>query len=166
MDFFKGFSYKGNRFRVRSPDSEVVRVQKKDMGYVYTMKIIGQEFVTRENKTAYEKVECIGGSRHIMFICFPDERPSAECPNRNGQEKHVQGQFPHLMFPPRAVHAPPVAALGMLSTNATGLAIDACGLVSDNARGIAEMAGMSHRIYERTEARDETYQCCYWKGYV
>ncbi|KAL2558507.1 COP1-interacting protein-like protein [Forsythia ovata] len=42
-----------------------------------------------------------------MFICFQDERPSAECPIRNGHEKHVQGQFPHLMFPPRAVHAPP-----------------------------------------------------------
>ncbi|KAL2558541.1 HECT domain-containing protein [Forsythia ovata] len=42
-----------------------------------------------------------------MFICFQDERPSAECPICNGHEKHVQGQFPHLMFPPRVVHAPP-----------------------------------------------------------
>ncbi|KAL2456553.1 Pyrophosphate-energised proton pump [Forsythia ovata] len=33
-----------------------------------------------------------------------------------------------------------VAALGMPITIATGLAIDACGPVSDNARGIAEMA--------------------------
>ncbi|EAY84758.1 hypothetical protein OsI_06126 [Oryza sativa Indica Group] len=47
-----------------------------------------------------------------------------------------------------------VAALGMLSTIATGLAIDAYGPISDNAGGIAEMAGMSHRIRERTDALD------------
>ncbi|KAL1564030.1 Pyrophosphate-energized vacuolar membrane proton pump 1 [Salvia divinorum] len=46
------------------------------------------------------------------------------------------------------------AALGMLSTIATGLAIDAYGPISDNAGGIAEMAGMSHRIRERTDALD------------
>ncbi|KAL2942531.1 Pyrophosphate-energized vacuolar membrane proton pump [Bienertia sinuspersici] len=47
-----------------------------------------------------------------------------------------------------------VAALGMLSTNSTGLAIDAYGTISDNAGGIVEMAGMSHRIRERTDALD------------
>ncbi|KAL0337511.1 UNVERIFIED_CONTAM: Pyrophosphate-energized vacuolar membrane proton pump [Sesamum calycinum] len=47
-----------------------------------------------------------------------------------------------------------VAALGMLSTIATGLAIDAYGPISDNAGGIAEMAGMSHSIRERTDALD------------
>ncbi|KAL8100953.1 hypothetical protein AgCh_032996 [Apium graveolens] len=47
-----------------------------------------------------------------------------------------------------------VAALGMLSTIATGLAIDAYGPISDNAGGIAEMAGMSHKIRERTDALD------------
>ncbi|KAG0479999.1 hypothetical protein HPP92_010857 [Vanilla planifolia] len=47
-----------------------------------------------------------------------------------------------------------VAALGMLSTIATGLAIDAYGPISDNAGGIAEMAGMSHRIRESTDALD------------
>lgn len=47
-----------------------------------------------------------------------------------------------------------VAALGMLSTIATGLAIDAYGPISDNAGGIAEMTGMSHRIRERTDALD------------
>ncbi|KAD7117262.1 hypothetical protein R6Q59_006155 [Mikania micrantha] len=41
-----------------------------------------------------------------------------------------------------------VAALGMLSTIATGLAIDAYGPISDNAGGIAEMADLSHRIRE------------------
>ncbi|RRT51860.1 hypothetical protein B296_00032960 [Ensete ventricosum] len=46
------------------------------------------------------------------------------------------------------------AALGMLSTIATGLAIDAYGPISDNAGGMAEMAGMSHRIRERTDALD------------
>ncbi|XP_043691655.1 putative disease resistance protein RGA1 [Telopea speciosissima] len=39
-----------------------------------------------------------------------------------------------------------VAALGMLGTTAIGLAIDAYGPISDNTRGIAEMAGMSDRI--------------------
>ncbi|KAF5762933.1 putative inorganic diphosphatase [Helianthus annuus] len=47
-----------------------------------------------------------------------------------------------------------VAALGMPSTIATGLAIHAYGPISDNAGGIAEMAGMSHRIRERTDALD------------
>nr|GEX10181.1 zinc finger, PHD-type [Tanacetum cinerariifolium] len=42
----------------------------------------------------------------------------------------------------------------MLSTIATGLTIDSYGLISDNAGGIAEMAGMSHCIRERTDARD------------
>lgn len=41
-------------------------------------------------------------------------------------------------------------ALGMLTTLATGLAIDAYGPISDNAGGIAEMAGMGEDIRERT----------------
>ncbi|MFS7903159.1 putative inorganic diphosphatase [Helianthus anomalus] len=47
-----------------------------------------------------------------------------------------------------------VAAHGMSSTITTGLAIHAYGPRSDNAGGIAEMAGMSHRIRERTDALD------------
>ncbi|KAF8114454.1 LOW QUALITY PROTEIN: hypothetical protein N665_0037s0030 [Sinapis alba] len=54
-----------------------------------------------------------------------------------------------------AMYGVAVAALGMLSTIATGLAIDAYGPISDNAGGIAEMAGMSHRIRERTDVLDE-----------
>ncbi|KAJ1410083.1 Pyrophosphate-energised proton pump [Sesbania bispinosa] len=53
-----------------------------------------------------------------------------------------------------AMYGIAVAALGMLSTIATGLAIDAYGPISDNAGGIAEMAGMSHRIRERTDTLD------------
>ncbi|KAJ0752110.1 putative inorganic diphosphatase [Helianthus annuus] len=47
-----------------------------------------------------------------------------------------------------------VAALGMSSTISTGLAIHAYGPISDNVGGIAELAGMSHRIREWTDALD------------
>ncbi|KAJ8477440.1 hypothetical protein OPV22_021167 [Ensete ventricosum] len=59
-----------------------------------------------------------------------------------------------VSFSLAAMYGIAAAALGMLSTIATGLAIDAYGPISDNAGGIAEMAGMSHRIRERTDALD------------
>lgn len=47
-----------------------------------------------------------------------------------------------------------LGALGMLSTMAIGLAIDAYGPVSDNAGGIAEMSEMGHAVRERTDKLD------------
>ena len=46
------------------------------------------------------------------------------------------------------------AALGMLGTLSTCLAIDAYGPISDNAGGIAEMAGMGEEIRRKTDALD------------
>ena len=60
----------------------------------------------------------------------------------------------YVSFTIAAMYGIAMAALGMLSTIATGLSIDAYGPISDNAGGIAEMAGMSHRIRERTDALD------------
>ena len=47
-----------------------------------------------------------------------------------------------------------LSAIGMISTIATGLTIDAYGPVSDNAGGIAEMAGLGKEIRDRTDLLD------------
>lgn len=47
-----------------------------------------------------------------------------------------------------------IAALGMLSTLVVGLTIDAYGPISDNAGGIAEMAGLGKNIRARTDTLD------------
>lgn len=60
----------------------------------------------------------------------------------------------YLSFTFAAMYGIAVAALGMLGTLSTGLAIDAYGPISDNAGGIAEMAGMNHAVRERTDALD------------
>jgi len=47
-----------------------------------------------------------------------------------------------------------LAAIGMLSTLATGLTIDAYGPVCDNAGGIAEMSELEPEVREKTDALD------------
>ncbi|XP_064989801.1 pyrophosphate-energized vacuolar membrane proton pump-like [Musa acuminata AAA Group] len=60
-----------------------------------------------------------------------------------------------VRFSLAAIYGIAVAALGMLSSIATGPAIDAYGPTSDNiAGGIAQMDGTSHRIQEKTDALD------------
>ncbi|XP_068639461.1 pyrophosphate-energized vacuolar membrane proton pump-like, partial [Aristolochia californica] len=57
-----------------------------------------------------------------------------------------------VRFSLAAMYGIAVAAFGMLYTIATGVAIDAYRPISYNAGGIAEMADMSHRICEITDA--------------
>jgi len=60
----------------------------------------------------------------------------------------------YISFSLASMYGIACAALGMLTTLSTGLAIDAYGPISDNAGGIAEMAAMGDDIRERTDALD------------
>jgi len=60
----------------------------------------------------------------------------------------------YLSFSLAGMYGIAMAALGILSTLPVGLTIDAYGPISDNAGGIAEMAGMGEEIREHTDALD------------
>ena len=59
-----------------------------------------------------------------------------------------------LSFSLASLYGIALAALGILSTLSVGLTIDAYGPISDNAGGIAEMAGIGDAVRERTDALD------------
>jgi Na+/H+-translocating membrane pyrophosphatase len=63
-----------------------------------------------------------------------------------------------------------LAALGMLSTLATGLTVDGFGPVSDNAGGIAEMSGMEEEVSggAAPSRLDKTYatRFCFFGGFA
>ncbi|KAI9091659.1 hypothetical protein K1719_028102 [Acacia pycnantha] len=60
----------------------------------------------------------------------------------------------YVSFRFAAKYSVAIATLGMLSTIATGLAIDVYGPISDNVSGIAKIVGMPYTIRERTDALD------------
>lgn len=64
-----------------------------------------------------------------------------------------------------------LAALGMLSTLATGLTVDGFGPVSDNAGGIAEMSGMEEEVSggaapSRPDKTYATHFCLFLGGFA
>jgi Na+/H+-translocating membrane pyrophosphatase len=52
------------------------------------------------------------------------------------------------------IYAVGISAVGMLSVSGMIVSSDAYGPIVDNARGIAEMAGMSHQVIETTDLLD------------
>jgi K(+)-stimulated pyrophosphate-energized sodium pump len=52
------------------------------------------------------------------------------------------------------IYAVGISAVGMLSVSGMIVSSDAYGPIVDNARGIAEMAGMSHQVIETTDVLD------------
>jgi hypothetical protein len=62
-------------------------------------------------------------------------------------------------IPPPHSYGVALAALGMLSTLATGLTVDGFGPVSDNAGGIAEMSGMEEEVTVHVfDARSKAFE--------
>ena len=60
----------------------------------------------------------------------------------------------YLVFSFCDLYGVALAAIGMLSTLATALTIDAFGPICDNAGGIAEMAMLSRSVRVKTDALD------------